>query len=301
MFLGSPTDQAITVLPVQTEEETVAVLVLKDSHDGANSGPFRTETAEAVAAQLGIAVRAKRAYDRVLQLSEAKDQFIAAVSHELRTPLTSIVGFAQVIAATAAGLSGEQREFLEKVGQESRSLATIIDNLTIAGRTDIAAVGVAIKEIALSSVVSDVIGEMEGNEIQIRAESGEGIHAMGDPERVKLILRNLVDNAVRHGTRVNVSCTTKSGVASLQVANRGEPISGRDRAVMFEPFVSFNTDPGQPRRMGIGLPVSRSLARLMDGDVTYQHQEGENVFDLSLPLATTSVSDGDRAFDLQPT
>lgn len=110
---------------------------------------------------------------------------------------------------------------------------------------------------------------------------------MGDPARIRQILRNLVTNAVRHGgdtLRVEVGVHGPSSVY-VSVRDNGQEVSQEYRDQMFQPFVRTHDDAAMVESVGLGLAVSRQLAVLMGGDLVYFYDAGESVFELSLPAA----------------
>ena len=111
---------------------------------------------------------------------------------------------------------------------------------------------------------------------------------LGDPGRVRQILRNLISNALRYGgDRIRVIVGADSSHL-VQVRDNGPGIPSEERERMFHPYQRAHDAPGVTASMGLGLTISRSLARLMNGDLEYRHEDGESVFELMLPQADDS-------------
>ncbi|HEX9977111.1 MAG TPA: ATP-binding protein, partial [Acidimicrobiia bacterium] len=111
--------------------------------------------------------------------------------------------------------------------------------------------------------------------------------AIADPARVRQVLRNLVVNAHRYGgdsIRVEVGRAVEAAYA--RVVDDGPGVSPDLSERIFEPYVRTWDSPSQPASVGLGLTISRRLARLMGGDVTYCHSGGETTFELTVPVAT---------------
>ena len=111
-------------------------------------------------------------------------------------------------------------------------------------------------------------------------------YALGDPARVRQILRNLITNALRYGgPNITVRVTADVAHATVTVADDGAGISPEDRERVFEAFGRATGEPHRRDSVGLGLSVSRNLARAMSGEVTYRYETDRSVFDLTLPAA----------------
>jgi len=110
--------------------------------------------------------------------------------------------------------------------------------------------------------------------------------AWADPIRVRQIIRNLLTNARRYGgPEVEIKVVAEGGMACLKVRDNGVGIDADDREAIFERFRRAGNGSHGTDSVGLGLSVSRSLARLMGGNITYDHVAGWSEFRLSLPLA----------------
>lgn len=237
---------------------------------------------------------ARREVDRLMELGVAKDQFLASVGHELRTPLTGVVGFTALLRDPTRDLSDDDRaRMIENIANESADLAAIIDDLLVAARSELDMVTVTAEPVTLPDLVSAVVTmtrEDEAARIEIGADLIDVPVAMGDPARVRQIMRNLISNACRYGREpIEIRFQTEGGDALVQVIDHGPglPTSEWDR--IFEPYHRFHDVETKPAALGIGLSVSRHLSRLMGGDLTYRHQEGRSIFELRLPVAGAEV------------
>ncbi len=112
----------------------------------------------------------------------------------------------------------------------------------------------------------------------------EPARAWADATRVRQILRNLLTNAFRYGgNSVEISVRHLNGSVRITVSDDGPGIPVGDREQIFQPYQRAHNATGQPASVGLGLTISRQLARLMGGDLTYRHEEGRSSFDLALP------------------
>jgi len=116
--------------------------------------------------------------------------------------------------------------------------------------------------------------------------SGRSSHAWADPYRIRQILRNLFTNAARYGgTEIIVKIADDERTTYVRVADNGLGVPTGQEETIFEPYSRAHESRGRPGSVGLGLSVSRTLARLMDGDLVYRREGDMSVFELSLPAA----------------
>lgn len=233
----------------------------------------------------------KEARERLEALLRSKDEFIAAVAHELRTPLTAVLGFAELLA-TEGFRADEPQELAAEIHRQATDLSAIVDDLLVAARIEVGHLSVEPRPVDLEEEARSVIRSLPGATDRVRI-LGEG-YAFADSARVRQVLRNVISNALRHG-REEISVVVSDGGEAARVAVRddggGVPEESRER--IFHPYVTANARPGQPPTLGLGLSVSRKLARLMGGDLTYRREGDGSVFELALPSAATAASAGE--------
>jgi signal transduction histidine kinase len=220
-------------------------------------------------------------------LVKAKDQFIATVSHELRTPLTAVLGLTQELRSGRVDTEAERSELLALVAAQSTEVAHLVEDLLVGARADIGTVTVHPEPIDLLPHIDTVLEQFQRS---IRLESPERpVVVMADPLRVRQILRNLVSNSLRYGGAFRrITLTQSQGTVALEMRDSGRPLSGDDQRRVFEPYERAHERWGITASVGLGLAVSRQLARLMDGDLVYLH-DGETVFRLTLPAAVAAA------------
>lgn len=227
--------------------------------------------------------------DRLKDLTKAKDQFLASVSHELRTPLTGVLGFAELLRSDPEDLSeNDRRTMISSVAEEASDLAAIIEDLLVAARSELDLLAITSVPVSFRAQLAQVL-ETTDRSVRRRIEViGDGSPVgMGDPGRVRQIIRNLITNADRYGgDRIEVRLRAGDGTVHLDVADDGGGLPTEEWERIFEPYYRVHQDGGtQPAALGIGLSVARHLARLMRGDLFYQRQQGWSVFRLTLPVA----------------
>lgn len=228
------------------------------------------------------------AQERLRQLLDSKDRLIASVSHELRTPLTAVLGFAEFLRDSEDLLSPDERsELVESIAGQTADLGYIVEDLLVAARAADDILVVTELPIDLHAEAVRVLEALRHSAHAGRARlTGTSAQGTGDPARVRQILRNLVSNAFRYGGEdVEVSTRVDGGRACVCVRDNGPGVPVEDRELIFEPYQRSGSGSGNTASIGLGLTVSRKLARLMGGDLTYRFENDRSVFELSLPIA----------------
>jgi signal transduction histidine kinase len=227
--------------------------------------------------------REKELLEEAQAANRAKSEMLTRVSHELRTPLAGVVGFSQILKDQWDLLTeAERTEAIGSIADQSLDLSGLIDDLLITARYEIGELKVTSVPTNLRSQANQVLETWYGR-TGIGVE-GEAPDAMADPARVRQILRNLVSNAFRYGgPRIRVVLCDDGPAVQVRDDGKGIPTELSERV-----FGAFYRVPGKqvhPSSIGLGLAVSRDLARMMGGDLSYRHEGGESVFELRLPSA----------------
>ena len=261
--------------------DVVAHNLLDEPSVGGIVANFRdvTEQANALAAL-------EESNARLEQLVRSKDEFVASVSHELRTPLTAVLGLAEELRDHADNFTARERADLRDViAVQAREVAAIVEDLLVAARADIGAVTVIAEPCDVGVALDEVLAVLEpGLDVAVSVE-GEVV-ALADRGRCRQVVRNLITNALRYGgPNVKLDAWSNGESAHLAVRDDGRGLSGEDAARVFEPYESAHHERTQPASIGLGLTVSRQLARLMEGDLVYYARDGWSTFELTLPLA----------------
>ena len=225
---------------------------------------------------------------------------IASVSHELRTPLTAMIGFLEVLEDPDLDLPpAEAREFLGLIGQQSRYLARIVNDLTMLARVGQESVDLDIGEIDFAVVVSRVRDSLEIDTRAFEVDAPVGLRLLVDGERLQQILLNLVTNATRYGGDdvLVVAVITRDDV-TIEVHDSGGGVPPRYQYTMWERFNRgahhLNaTVPGS----GIGLAIVKLLSEAHGGRAAYRQSErlGGACFSVDLPGALVSTHSPERA------
>ena len=239
---------------------------------------------------------AREQLENLRELTQAKDQFLASVGHELRTPLTSVLGFAELLREDTGALTEEERVvMITSVAEEATDLAAIVDDLLVAARSELDLLVVTEVPVSARAQIAQVLemsGREAGERIAVLGEPGNAYQALGDPARVRQIMRNMITNACRYGGDiVEIRLRSNEKQVTVQVADNGDGVPQEAREQIFVPYHRAHSSASQPAALGIGLSVARQLARLMNGDLVYRRQGGWTIFELSLPRMTVPVNE----------
>jgi PAS domain S-box-containing protein len=218
------------------------------------------------------------------EAERTKDEFIATVSHELRNPLAAMLGLGQELADNYDTFTDEERrDMAQMIARQADDASWLIEDLLVVYRDNLSQVAVSLQEFDVTKEIERVL-EVVDYPIDIRVLEGSS-RILADPRRTRQILRNLITNAMRYGgEEIQVTIDKAADRIEVKVQDSGKPIPDADVERIFRAY-ERGTGPSHAASVGLGLNVSRRLARLMDGDLTYRHEEGWSEFVLSLPSA----------------
>jgi signal transduction histidine kinase len=233
----------------------------------------------------------RKTVEELRRLSALRADFVSLVSHELRTPMAAVIGSARTLQQRWRELTPDQREsFLELIAGETSRLATLIGDVLDTSRIDAGTFTFRFIDFDLGELVRDSVAaaELSSDEVALRADVQDSLPSVrGDPERLRQVLMNLLDNAIKYspaGDEVHVRAYAEDGRLHIDVRDRGPGIAREDQRLIFEKFgrvTTGNTRPGT----GLGLFIARSIAEAHGGtlEVASAPERGA-VFTLELPL-----------------
>lgn len=230
---------------------------------------------------------------RLRELLDARDEFVATISHELRTPLTAVVGLSEELRDRSHEIpEAEKIELTGLVAAQSLEVANIVEDLLVASRVGSDQVVVRRGPVNMSNEVRSVLDTYLGSTPPIAVDVSDDVRlALGDETRVRQILRNLVVNTQRYGgPSVRATISDLGDAIVTEIRDDGKPLPAHQRNAIFQPFFRARQTHGVTASVGLGLTVSRELARLMGGELSYEHDGSETIFSLRLPvLADESI------------
>ncbi len=262
---------------------------IEDAARAVADGDFAARIPVDSSGQLGQLARTFNEMQRRLaELDSARKQFIANASHELRTPIFSLGGFVELLDEDDPSPE-ERAEFVRTMRQQIERLTKLTADLLNLSQLDAGGIVMAIDRVDLSSLARDVAREfgaradLRGSRLELRTPDRPVI-AVADPDRVRQIIRILLDNALTHtpeGTSVTVTIYSVNQRAELTVSDDGSGIPQRAQKRIFERFYTADSAGGS----GLGLAIARELAQRMDGHIAISSSRRFTAFTLDLPHA----------------
>ena len=242
------------------------------------------------------ATDAEKARAEAEAANRAKMEFLAVMSHELRTPLNAIAGYAELMRMGLRGpITPEQLEDLNRITRSERALLSLINDILNFARLEAAQVKFACERVPLGPLLSDiealVAPQLSAKQLSFHVgECDESIAARADSDKVRQIVINLVSNAVKFtppAGSIALDCEADERTVRVFVRDSGVGIPKEKLQVVFEPFVQLERSlTSTSEGSGLGLSISRDLARGMGGDLVAESAVGVgSTFILSLPLA----------------
>lgn len=225
---------------------------------------------------------------RLQHLVEEKNEFLAAVSHEIRTPLTGVLGFTEILMDSSESMSASERtEILASIAHQAREVSNIVEDLLIAARSESGDLAVTKEPVDLAAEVKQVLDNGGSHTRGITVEpADDSVMGLGDPGRVRQVVRNLLTNAERYGgPDVRISLGSSGDRVSVVVSDDGAGVAPDRLDSLFSAKRRSVTAAAVSGSTGLGLSICRKLAGLMGGDLTYARIDGRTCFTLSLPSA----------------
>jgi PAS domain S-box-containing protein len=241
------------------------------------------------------------------EANRAKSDFLAVMSHELRTPLNAIAGYAELLEFGVHGpLTDAQREAVSRIQRSQRHLLGLINEVLNYARIESGSVHYELGRVVIDDVLRAadalVLPQMRAKGlVHEYAGCDPTLVAHADAERVQQIVLNLLSNAVKfteHGGSVWVECEAAGDMVAVRVCDTGVGIPPEKLGTVFDPFVQIDTRLTRAQDgVGLGLAISRDLARGMGGDLTVDSTLGVgSTFTLTLPRSLpTAAERGARA------
>ena len=226
---------------------------------------------------------------------QQKEDLFAFASHELRNPLTSILGFARLLerrlAEVGKPLDEDGYEAIKTISAESQRMAEILETFLDLARAETSRLEVAVEELDLMELLDEEIERLKAkhSDVEVNSElSPAELVIDSDRRRLRQIISNLLDNAVKYGgspPKVWVTSGVVDGQAYVRFSDNGAGISEKDRPQLFGRFYRGSSWGNQAKGLGIGLYLSRQFAERLGATLDLDSRPGEPAtFVLRLPL-----------------
>jgi len=259
---------------------------------------------DSVAGAVGVVIDMTDQRKSALAIAEnaQKSRFLAAASHELRAPLNAILGFAQLLQEVEPGAPADrQRRYLQNIQSSGTQLRALINELLDLSKMNAGKMSLRIDRVEIRPAVLEAIARMtpvaEARAIRLVCGRQARTAAAAEPVRLAQILLNLISNAVKfspESAEVEITSAKKGPAVIVAVKDSGIGVSPDQQELIFNEF--YQVESASSERLegtGLGLAVSRELARAMGGDLTVQSELGSGAtFFLKLPAYPTSGDPG---------
>jgi PAS domain S-box-containing protein len=281
--------ESLIVAPLSARGHTLGVMMFVSNGPDRRYGPDDVSLAAEVARRAAVAVDNARLYRESEQArrdaeaaSRAKGQFLAVMSHELRTPLNAILGYSELVEMGVHGpVTDAQRDAMGRIRRSGQHLLSLVNNVLNLERSEVGELETEFATLPVAQLFEDADAltrpqaVAKGIALTVTAPPPE-LSVLGEREKAGQVLVNLLSNAVKFtpaGGQITLSCETDAEMVTLRVTDSGPGIPADSLDRIFEPFVQL--DSGLTRKAegaGLGLAISRRLARLMGGDLTVESE-----------------------------
>jgi signal transduction histidine kinase len=227
-----------------------------------------------------------RVHRHVAKIEMQRAQLLGSVSHELRNQLTGVIGMVDLALDESAALTpADVRDMVGLARREALDAADLIEDLLTSSSMERGSLEVAAAPIDVAAEATRIAIHYpkDGSRIEVLGDT-EGIKAMADEIRLRQVLRNLLSNAARHGgASIAVETARVGSEVQVRVSDDGPGVPPGEEETIFLPYRRAANTPRHHSSVGLGLWISRQLARTMGGDLTYHRIANRTTFQLSLP------------------
>jgi signal transduction histidine kinase len=287
------------VAPLLLGARTIGMLSLSRDHPDAFSDD-EVELVALLGRLVATAVQNIRAYEaerrrveELARLSQLRADFVSLVSHELRSPMAAVIGAARTLQDRWRMLTAAQREsFLALIGDETARLAALVADVLDTSRIEAGTFSYRFEDVELGRLVEEAVdtAALAQQDVRVTAALHGRVPAIrGDRARLRQVLGNLIDNAVKYSPEdgeVRVSVAAVDGSVRIAVRDDGPGIPRDQQVRIFEKFGRVDLPGASKPGTGLGLFIARSIAEAHGGslDVSSEPERG-STFTLTLPLA----------------
>ncbi len=290
------------VSPLLLGARTIGMLTLSRDRPDAFSAD-EVELVALLGRLVATAVQNIRAYEaerrrveELARLSQLRADFVSLVSHELRSPMAAVIGAARTLHDRWRVLTADQRDaFLALIADETNRLAALIGDVLDTSRIEAGTFSFSFTDVDLKRLVEDAVATaaVGQDEVQVRSHVFEPVPLIrGDRERLRQVLANLIDNAVKYsaaGDGVEVELRPENGAVRISVSDHGPGIPQDQQGLIFEKFGRADV-PGAKPGTGLGLFIARSIAEAHGGTLEVSSRpEAGATFTLTLPLESLTL------------
>jgi signal transduction histidine kinase len=299
---------SLLTVPLVARKRLLGAITFVSAQRGFSYSPEDVQLAEDLAARGALALDNAQVYDLALVLrrsaetaNRAKTAFLGAMSHELRTPLNAIGGYIDLLDMGLRGpVTENQHADFARVKTNQQHLTLLITEILNFVRVGSGGMSYTLSDVngcdALRRAIELIEPLIAQRGLVFDGTSGDvSIFARADPEKVTQILLNLLSNAIKFtpaGGHISTECAAVDDIVTLSISDTGVGVATEKLEAIFEPFIQLKEGlSDRESGVGLGLAISRDLARAMNGDLTVESTEGQGArFILALPRARESTT-----------
>jgi signal transduction histidine kinase len=260
----------------------VGLLAAGRTNDGRAFLPREQHLACGIAQHAAVALENARLVSDLRHADRMKSEFVATMSHELRSPLNIILGYSDLLLEDAYGtLTAEQRDTIERLRQNATDLLTLINATLDVNRLEAGRLPVELEDFRVADLMSDIRAEIERvprpDTVALKWSVGVDGTLRSDPKKIKIILRNLITNALKFTDRGQVAVTASrphGSAVEFSIADTGIGIPPDELANIFGMFRQVKTAARKSGGVGLGLYIVQRFVNLLRGDVTVRSSLG---------------------------
>ncbi|MGM0441825.1 MAG: ATP-binding protein [Elusimicrobiota bacterium] len=282
-FKDNIDDDKITArlsIPLRTGDEVIGVINLKKAGTDKKFSRKEFDISSVVARQLSYSIQKAFDYEKLLELSKLKDEFIANVSHELRTPLQSIMASCEIIEK-----NHPESKMAEICMRNSKRMHRLITQLLDFSRWDAGEFSLEREKLIpaelCSEIVEDISHKTEKKNIDIKNKIKKEHKIYADRSGVKRVLVNLLDNSIKYsdkGSKIEIFSKKKTGYIEITVKDNGKGIPPKEKKKIFDRF--HQQEPGKlmtekHKGLGLGLSMVKKIVEAHDGKVGVESKPKE--------------------------
>ena len=239
----------------------------------------------------------RRAYEKLKELDKMKDEFVSITSHELRTPMTAIQGYLWMLEKKGGELNAKQARYLDRAQKGSARMLSLINDMLDVSRIEQERVELDVRPMDLAPTIGGVIEELKvrAEKKKLKLVSLAGKEKLppvkADKDKVRRVLTNLLDNAVKFTEKgsVTVDAYQKGQFVQVNITDTGRGIAKGDIPRLFRKFGRLESDfvtAAEAGGTGLGLYISRALVERMRGKISVESEVGKgSTFSFTLPIA----------------
>ncbi len=281
---------------LRLREEAVFTLIGRDITDRVRSErALKTQAEQLAAASEELKAVNDELSERQTELERAigaRSRFYASMSHELRTPINAILGYSSLLLDNIYGeLNESQLRGIERTNRAAKHLLELVNDILDLSKIEAGKIELSLEPVTVPGLIDDLfitvrpLAQEQGSELTLHHE-GDPVKIVTDPRRLRQIVLNLLSNAIKFGRGKPIHVTTSSlgdGGVRIDVSDHGDGIAAEDQRKIFDEFVQLGKRKNN-EGTGLGLPISRRLAQLLNGSLTVTSEMNQgSTFTLMLP------------------